>query len=133
MTYEDRTRSKYERPNRAGGIARAGRNSLEEIKRRQETEKSTDVEEVTREDLMPGAKRKTGKKRKLDPETLEMIKRVKEAQDAVSRRTARLVGHLVEVPDFTTRIPPERRLEPSQPVRYPWTKKRGRQNGTRKS
>jgi len=58
---------------------------------------------------------------KLDTETLKIIKGVKEAHDALTRRTARLLAHIVEVPDFTNspRIPQNQRLEGPQPVDYP--------------
>jgi hypothetical protein len=101
---------------------------LEEIKRgMQETEE----EEVIREELMQEeARRNTGRKMKLDAETLEMINSIMEAHEAFARRTARLITRVVDVPDFTDcpRLPRSRRLKAPQPVDYPWnTKKRGRQ------
>jgi hypothetical protein len=72
----------------------------------------------------------TGRKMKLDAETLEMINGIIEAHEAFARRTTRLLTHVVDVPDFTDcpRLSRSRRLKAPQPIDYPWnTKKRGRQ------
>lgn len=89
-----------------------------------------ETEEVAiREGLMQEVVRcNTRSKMNLDAEMLKMIKGVKEAHEALSRRTVRLLAHIVDVPDFTDspRLPRNRRLEAPQPVDYPWmnTKKR---------
>ncbi len=89
----------------------------------------TEEEEVIREGFVQKEVRcHTGSKMKLDAETLKMIKGVKEAHDALTRRTARLLAHIVDVPDFTNspKLPQNRRLEGPQLIDYPWmnTKKR---------
>jgi hypothetical protein len=77
-----------------------------------------------------GVRCNTRSKMKLDAETLKRIKDVKEAHDALTRQTARLLAHIADVPDITNspKLPRNRRLEQPQPVKYPWirTKKRWR-------
>jgi len=111
-------------------IADEKKTRLEEIRGREmQNEEEETVEEVIREGLVQDEVRcNTRSKMKLDAETLKMIKGVKEAHDALTRRTARLLAHIVDVPDFTDspRLPRNRRLEAPQPIDYPWmnTKKR---------
>jgi hypothetical protein len=122
---EEKARKLSERQNPVGDERKT---RLEEIRR--EMQETEDEEEVIREDLIQEeARRNTGRKMKLDAETLEMINGIMEAHGAFARRTARLLARVVDVPDFTDcpRLPRSRRLKAPQPVDYPWnTKNRGR-------
>lgn len=58
---------------------------------------------------------------KLDAETLKMVKDVKEAHNALTPQTTRLLAHIVDFPGSTDspRIPQNRRLEDPYPVDHP--------------
>ena len=89
------------------------------------------MEEVIREESTQEEVRwNTASKMVLDIETLKMIEGIKEAHDAVARRTARLLARVLVVPNSanSTTIPRNRRLKAPEPVAYPWikAKKRGR-------
>lgn len=87
-----------------------------------EEEEEEGEEEVIREVVQEA---RSGDKINLDAHTLEMIKDVKKAHDVFTRRTARLLAHLVDGSSVTDgpRLPPSRRLMAQQPVEYPWMKK----------
>ncbi|KAJ2983490.1 hypothetical protein NQ176_g648 [Zarea fungicola] len=69
----------------------------------------------------------------IDDETLRLIKRVKEAHEAVGQRTAKLVAHLLGPAqnNESRRLPPHRRIEANQPIDYPWRNKESRSNQKR--
>ncbi|TQV90230.1 hypothetical protein IF1G_11122 [Cordyceps javanica] len=62
----------------------------------------------------------------LEDETLGLIRSVTDAHQALGRRTAELVAHLLqsEQQKEPSGIPPHKRIEAPQPVDYPWRNKR---------
>jgi hypothetical protein len=126
MKIEDEARSKYQ-------TSFNGYNTLQQATKGFTAEKDvTEVveeEEVIREEFIRKEVRcNTRNKMKLDGKTLKMIKDIKEAHDALTRRTTRLLAHLVDVSDFTDcpKLPLNRRLKAPEPVDYPWINKEKR-------
>lgn len=62
----------------------------------------------------------------MDGETLRLIENVRDAHEAVGRRTAKLVAHLLKSAQQNepSRIPPHKRIEASHPIDYPWRNKK---------
>lgn len=140
MKIDDETRSKYQTSKNQEALVAKGKRLIEIMEKRldektigkemQNEGDETEEEEVIREGFIQKGTFNTGRKVKLNAETLKMVNSIKEAHDAFTRRTARLLAHIVDAQDFpdSPRIPRNRRLEAPQPIHYPWInqKKRGR-------